>query len=332
MKLFRTVVEIPESRTKLDYEASSMWIGSCFTENIGSRLKELKFPHELNPFGILYNPASINNSLRILTGGTTFTEKDLRYGNGFWYSFSHHSSYSHPDREACLERINESITRAAGMLEKAKFLFITFGTARVFQLKENGEIVSNCHKIPHSHFDLKLLDAGEIVESYVKLIGQLKDLNPSLEIVFTLSPVRHWKDGAHGNQISKSTLLIAISRLVELFDNVSYFPAYEIIMDELRDYRFYDEDMLHINKQGVDYIWEKFQGAYLSPSTIPLIKEITAIRLGTEHRPFNPAGRQHQIFMLKILERISAVEKLIPSADFSRERKIIEHMLEEHHD
>ena len=331
MKLFRTVVEIPESRTKLDYETGSMWIGSCFTENIGSRLKELKFPHEVNPFGILYNPASINNSLKILTDGRMFTEKDLRYGNGLWYSFSHHSSYSHPERDACLERINESITRAAGMLKKAKLLFITFGTARVFQLKENGEIVSNCHKIPASHFDRVLLDVEEIVESYSSLINRLKEFSPDLRIVFTISPVRHWKDGAHGNQISKSILLLAVSRLEELFDNVSYFPAYEIIMDELRDYRFYDEDMLHINKQGVDYIWEKFQEAYLSPSSKPVIKEITAIRLGTQHRPFNPTSRQHQMFMLKILERIAAVEKLIPDADFSNEKNTIEKILEEKH-
>lgn len=327
---FRTIVDIPASRHKIDYGTLSLWTGSCFTENIGLRLRELKFPHAVNPFGILYNPASIKNSLSILVEGRRFNPEDLRYGNGLWYSFSHHTSFSHPDREHCLEKINERISGAREVLRKAGLLFVTFGTARVFRLRETGEIVSNCHKLPHSWFDHILLDAGHIAESWAGLISEMAAFNPALQIVFTLSPVRHWKDGAHGNQVSKATLLLAISKLRETFGNVAYFPAYEIVMDELRDYRFYDEDMLHINNQGVSYIWERFSEAYISPSAFPVMKEVRAIRQAIEHRPFNPSTVQYRAFLEKMLERIKAAEKLIPSADFSGEKKFIATQLDRH--
>jgi hypothetical protein len=328
MKLFRTIVDVPESRHKIDYETASLWIGSCFTENIGSRLQALKFPHSVNPFGILYNPESILRSLSILTSGRKFAGDDLLYSNGLWYSFSHHSSFSHPDKDLCLAKINESIDHASGLLSKARILFITLGTARAFRLNETGEIVSNCHKLPGTLFSHILLDMDQIVQSYTRLVNSLKEFNPGLQIVFTVSPVRHWKDGATGNQVSKSTLILVIAKLREMFSNVSYFPAYEIIMDELRDYRFYDEDMLHVNKQGVDYIWEKFTGAFISPSAFPVLKEIMAIRQGTEHRPFNPSTEQHRHFLTKILGRIAAVEALVPSADFSKERARISEYLD----
>ena len=328
MKLFRTIVDVPESRHKIDYETESLWIGSCFTENIGSRLQSLKFPHSVNPFGILYNPESIRRSLTILTSGKMFTGDDLRYGNNLWYSFSHHSSYSHPDKDLCLAKINESINHASRLLREAKILFITFGTARAFRLNETGEIVSNCHKLPNTLFSHILLDTDQIVQSYTSLLNSLKKFNPGMQIVFTVSPVRHWKDGATGNQISKSTLIMVIAKLREMFNTISYFPAYEIIMDELRDYRFYEEDMLHVNKQAVDYIWEKFSESFISPSAFPVLKEIMAIKRGTEHRPFNPSTEQYRHFLTKILGRIAAVESLVPSADFSVERALIREYLD----
>jgi hypothetical protein len=328
MTSFRTIVDVPESRHKIDYDTSSLWIGSCFTENIGLRLQELKFPHALNPFGILYNPASIGNSLSILIKGRNFSPEDLRFGNGLWYSFSHHTSFSHPDRDACSGKINESINDSRTILEKAGLLFVTFGTARVFKLKETGEIVSNCHKFPHTWFDNILLEVDHIIEYWASIIDELAAFNPRLQIVFTLSPVRHWKDGAHGNQVSKSTLLLVISKLQESFGNVSYFPAYEIVMDELRDYRFYEEDMLHINNQGVNYIWERFSRSFISPSSYPIMKEVRSIRQAIDHRPFNPSAVQYRTFLDKTLERIDAVEKLIPSADFSGEKQFISSQLD----
>lgn len=323
MNLFRTVVDVPESECKLDYENSSVWMGSCFTENIGSRLKQLKFSTEVNPFGILYNPESIRNSISLLSDKRFFTEKDLRYGNNLWYSFHHHSIYSHPDREICIERINKSIENASGLLKNAGFLFITFGTARVYQLKETGQIVSNCHKLPHKLFSHILMDTDKIISSYRLLIENLQKFNPAIKLVFTLSPVRHLKDGATGNQVSKSTLMLAISELQDAFDNVFYFPAYEIVMDELRDYRFYEEDMLHINKQGVDYIWKKFMNSFFTASTQSLVNDIAAVKQAIDHRPFNPATEKHHLFLKNLLEKISFIEKSVPTADFSKEKREI---------
>ncbi len=320
MKLFRLVVDVPESRHKLDYQIPSLWMGSCFTENIGSRLKQLKFPSEVNPFGVLYNPESIRNSIYILTEKRLFTEKDLNYGNDLWYSFYHHSSFSHPDRVMCLVKINDRILKASSLFKNADFLFITFGTARAYRKKDDGKVVSNCHKLPHKNFSQVLLSVNEIVDSYINIINHLRDFNPGLKLVFTISPVRHWKDGATGNQVSKSTLMLAIAKLVETFDHVSYFPAYEIIMDELRDYRFYADDMLHISNQGVDYIWKKFTASFLGPASLPLVKEITSIKQGIEHRPFNPSTEKHRLFLRALLDRIAAFEMSVPSADFSAEK------------
>ena len=327
MTLFRTVVEIPDNKEKLSYKTPSLWMGSCFTENIGSRLSNLKFPCMVNPFGVLYNPLSIMNSLLLLAEERLFSESDLYYGNELWYSFYHHSSFSHPEKSVCLSGINEGISSASKLLRDAKFLFITFGTARVYRLKETGFVVSNNHKLPHNNFDHSLLEVDEIVRSYKKLIEQLTSLNPVLSIVFTLSPVRHWKDGATGNQISKSTLMIAISKLVDSFYNVYYYPAYEIVMDELRDYRFYSDDMLHISSRGVDYIWTRFTETFFDQSVFRVVKEITAILRGLEHKPFNPSTDKHRQFLRMLLYRISSVERSLPESDFSDEKRIIRHLL-----
>lgn len=329
MILFRTPVNVPESKYKLDYETPSLWIGSCFTENIGSRLSRMKFPVAINPFGIIYNPVSVKNSLAILLERRLFTEKDLFFSNGLWNSFFHHTEYSDPNLENCLQNINKEITHAHEFLKKSRFLFITFGTARVYQLKTNGSTVSNCHKLPHSNFNRKLLEVDEIVSLYIDLIDKLTKFNPGIKVVFTISPVRHWKDGAEGNQVSKSSLVLVIYRLREMFGNVLYFPAYEIVMDELRDYRFYDRDMLHVNDQGVDYIWEKFMDAFISPAAFPVIKKIVSINQGIGHRPFKPDAKDYREFLSKLLDKISEVERVIGSADFSKERLYIEQRIQD---
>jgi len=295
-------------------------MGSCFTENIGSRLKELKFPAEVNPFGVLYNPVSIKNSVEILMEGRKFTGSDLNYGNGLWYSFSHHSSFSHADRDTCVKNINVAIDRASRVLEKAAFLFITFGTARVYRLRETSVSVSNCHKLPHDRFSHLLLTVDEIVDSYVPFINKLKSFNRGLRIVFTVSPVRHWKDGANGNQVSKATLILAVSKLVGIFEDAAYFPAYELVMDDLRDYRFYEKDMIHINDQGVDYIWRRFVKSFIGRDQEPLMKEVAGIMQGVKHRPFNPLSEQYLGFLNNLLGQMSKIEKSNRLIDFSDER------------
>ena len=323
MSRFRTIVEVEKCSRKIDHNTFSLWLGSCFTENIGANLARLKFPVDINPFGVLYNPVSISNSLSILVNEKLFTEQDLFYSNGLWNSFYHHSSFSDPDRDVCLQKINDSIKTSSGILEKSDFLFITFGTARVYQLKETGHIVSNNHKLPHNKFTQKLLSVDDIAGNYSMLIKELSNFNKNLQIVFTVSPVRHWKDGATGNLVSKSTLMLAIDEITRAFNSASYFPAYELVMDDLRDYRFYDDDMIHINRQGVDYIWKKFSDAYISDASLPLIKEILAIKQGLDHRPFNPSGPDYHLFLANILARIGEVEMSGTSIDFSPEKEII---------
>ncbi len=326
--LFRLVVEVGKSSIRLDYNTPSLWIGSCFTENIGSHLQELRFPAGVNPFGVLYNPESIRQSLMILAEEKEFTAGDLRFGNDLWYSFSHHTSFSDPDRDACLRNISESVEKASALLRKARFLFLTFGTARAYRLKETGQVVSNCHKLPHSMFDHELLSAGDITSSYTALISKLSEINPGINIILTLSPVRHWKDGPTENLVSKSVLMVSIAGLAERFDNVSYFPAYEIVMDELRDYRFYEEDMIHINRAGVDYIRKRFMECFVDPAALPLVKEIKGILQGVGHRPFNPSTENHRRFLRSLLDRIGRFEKVVPAAGLSTEREKILHDLE----
>jgi hypothetical protein len=328
MSRFRTVVEVEKSSRRIDHNTFSLWMGSCFTDNIGANLSRLKFPADINPFGVLYNPVSISNSLSILVNEQLFTEQDLFYSKGLWNSFYHHSSFSDPDREVCLQKVNDGIKRSSGILEKAVFLFITFGTARVYRHKETGLVVSNNHKLPHNKFTQELLRVEEIVGNYNLLIKELRKFNKDLHVVFTLSPVRHWKDGATGNLISKSTLMLAIDEITRAFNSISYFPAYELVMDDLRDYRFYDEDMIHINRQGVDYIWKKFSEAYISNASSPLIKEILSIQQGLAHRPFNPTGPDYHLFLANILARIGEVEMSGTPIDFSPEKKIIGERLE----
>ncbi|MGF1585166.1 MAG: GSCFA domain-containing protein [Bacteroidales bacterium] len=329
MSRFRTIVEVEKCSRRIDHNTFSLWLGSCFTENIGVNLARLKFPVDINPFGVLYNPVSISNSLSILINEKVFTVEDLFYSNGLWNSFSHHSSFSDPDRDVCIQKINEGIKKSSEILEKAVFLFVTFGTARIYRHKETGLVVSNNHKLPHNTFTQELLTVEEIVGNYNLLIRELRKLNKDLQIVFTVSPVRHWKDGATGNLISKSTLMLAIDQLTSVFESASYFPAYELVMDDLRDYRFYDEDMIHINRQGVDYIWKKFSDAYISDSSLPLVKEILAIKQGLDHRPFNPSGPDYQLFLANILARIGEVEMSGTSIDFSPEKELIRSWLKD---
>lgn len=272
---------------QLDYETPLMLIGSCFVENIGAKLEYFRFKTDINPCGIVYNPSSVAETLKLLLGDTYFTEADLRYHQGRWVSFSHHGRFSDPDVSVCLQRINSRLAESRIHLKKSKILVLTWGTAWVFRHRGSGRIVSNCHKFPAADFERYRLTVEEIVSEYEQLFTQIGTAFPGLKILFTVSPIRHWKDGAHGNQLSKAVLHLAIDRLMNLFDRVSYFPSYEIVMDELRDYRFYAEDMLHINQQGIDYIWEKFGDLYIGEETREMMKKIDRLNKCLLHRPLS---------------------------------------------
>lgn len=284
----QTIIKLEKPEFKIGYDTRMMMLGSCFVENIGEKLDYFKFDVDINPCGIVYNPVSVANTLQILMEGKRFTRNDLLQNGDRWVSFSHHGSFSDRDPLRCLQKMNERLELSSAHFAQTDVLVITWGTAWVYRYRQSGQLVSNCHKFPSASFDRFRLGIADIVNLYSDLLPRLKESNPRLKVLFTVSPIRHWKDGAHGNQLSKAVLLLAIDELMQRFDFVSYFPSYEIVMDELRDYRFYAEDMLHISPQGVDYIWEKFKGQYFTTETLDFMKRIDKLNKILLHRPSDP--------------------------------------------
>ena len=320
MDTFRTEVLPAGYPWKLSYHSDSFFIGSCFTQHIGVKMRELKFRTEINPFGVVYNPLSVKNSLEILLQKREFSENDLQFNNHRWFSFYHHSSFSHTEKSLCLSNINSKIISASRFLYKADFLFITFGTARVFTRNETGKVVSNCHKLPSSDFTRRLLTVDEIVKEYSILFKYLFDKKPDLKVILTLSPIRHWKDGAEGNQISKATLILAINQLIEMRKNVFYFPSYEIMMDDLRDYRYYADDMIHLSPLAINYIWEKFSKSVFDLETLKLIPRIQKINKALSHTPFDASSKSYKNFARKTLDEINTLERENQFLEFTEEK------------
>jgi len=323
---FFTEIKIPDFPWKMDYSKSMMFFGSCFSENIGQKLLDLKFSIDLNPFGILYNPISIANSLKLLMEKKIFTESDLFQDQGQWNSFYHHSRFSDINREEALEKINSRIAQSHEFLSKADFLLITFGTSWVYEFRETSQVVSNCHKIPSAAFKRFRLDVTEITEVYSVLMEELLKFNPKLKVIFTVSPIRHWKDGAVENQVSKAVLLLAIDRLLNARENTygKYFPSYEIMMDELRDYRFYAEDMIHISSVGIDYIFERFSKIMMSVESLQIAREVVKIRKAVLHRPVNSTSPEYKKFLLYNLEEINKLTNNFPYLNFMNEKMHLE--------
>ena len=297
----QTKITVAAPDFSIDYNSRLMMLGSCFAENMGSKFSYYKFDVDVNPCGIIYNPLSVANVLRLLVEGKRFEKNDLREVGGKWVSLFHHGAFSSADPDECLHRINDRLTKATGELRTLDLLVITWGTAWVYKYIPENIIVSNCHKIPSREFERSRLSVEDIVREYLVLIERLREINPGLRILFTVSPIRHWKDGAHGNQLSKATLLLAIDRLREEIQHVYYFPAYEIVLDELRDYRFYAEDMLHVSGFTVDYIWERFLYSFISPEVFGLMNQIGRINKGVAHRPFEPQSEEYQRLVKKML-------------------------------
>ncbi len=310
----KTEVILPVFSLELSYRHRSMMMGSCFTESIGNYLQELLFPVEVNPFGILYNPFSIANSLDILMDGKTFKENDVFYANGLWNSFYHHSRFSDPDLQQCLKNINNKIEEAAKTLRECNLLFLTFGTAWVFEDLRSHEIVSNCHKLPASEFRRYRLSPEIIKDRWIGLINKLLIINPSINLIFTVSPIRHLKDGEHENQLSKASLLIAIDEICNHFgrERISYFPSYEIVLDELRDYRFYSSDMVHLTDLAIEIVREKFSGAFIKKEDMKIALEIEKLRAALNHRPIHPERENHQQFINNQIEKINLMKVNYP--------------------
>jgi hypothetical protein len=283
---------------RITYRDTSVWIGSCFTSNTGEAMKLLKFHCAVNPFGALYNPASILSALQMLLGKTLLSPEDLFDFNELWFSFRFHGSFSDIDKSKALVKMNEQLSFASDKLYDSKYLFITFGTAEVFRLRTSGEIVGNCHKLPSANFIHERLSIEEIVKPYTDFINNTTKILPELKMVFSVSPVRHLKNGAHNNQINKSILVLAIDKLTNLFpDRCFYFPAYEIVIDELRDYRFYEKDMCHLSETAIDYIKKVFIDSMLNEQDSKIVQEVKNLNSARAHRPFNTETSSYRKFV-----------------------------------
>jgi len=282
--LFRTPIYFPKAEKLIETKDNILFIGSCFADNMGKFMEEARFQVMVNPFGVLYNPASIAWTIESLLKPFDANELEFEFCNGLWHSFFYHGKFSHPIQEETISYINKKTVETRLFLKKTDFLVLTFGTSYVYEHKEKMFIVANCHKFDASLFNRYMLEPEEIIEKYTDLIVNLRVFNPTLKIILTVSPVRHLKDGAHGNQISKSVLLLALEKIVNRFENVTYFPAYEVVMDELRDYRFYSSDMIQPNEVAIKYIWEKFVNTYFSNEAIDFNRQVQKIIKARNHR------------------------------------------------
>ena len=300
MKLQTQIPLKKETRNAIDYNSKVLLLGSCFSENIGDKLSYYKFQSLQNPFGILFHPKAIENLITNAINEKEYSEKDLTFQNERWHCFDAHSSLSAADKNELLNNLNSTISSTKKQLEEATHIVITLGTSWVYRFIETDKIVANCHKIPQKKFLKELLSVDEISESLEAILVLLKSINKNIQILFTVSPVRHLKDGFIENTQSKAHLISAIHNILN-GGYAFYFPSYEIMMDELRDYRFYAEDMIHPNKTAINYIWEKFVASWFSEDTLLTMKDVDVIQKGLSHRPFNENSVQHQQF-LKNLE------------------------------
>lgn len=314
---FSTQIPIAKSNHPIDYNSKIVSLGSCFAVNIGQKFDYFKFRNTTNPFGVLFHPLALEKFIGYAVENKHFTESDVFEHNELWHCFDAHSDLSHTDKDTLLSNLNSVCSSANAKLKEASHLIITLGTAWVYRNLESGNLVANCHKAPQKQFTKELLSVDAIKQSLENIIKIAKQVNPDIHIIFTVSPVRHIKDGFTENQWSKANLISALHETVNNEpQTTNYFPSYEIMMDELRDYRFYAEDMIHPTGVAVDYIWERFTEAYITPQAQDTMKLTDSIQKGLSHRPFNPDTVQHAAFVSKLNDKISALQKQHPHISF----------------
>lgn len=323
-----TRIDLPAPPFAFAYSDRLLLLGSCFAENIGQKLHRYKFPVDINPFGTLYNPCSIASAVGILKNDKLYTPADLFRHNEQFHSFDHHSRFSSFSEQTCLDAINRRLAESREKLPTTCVTIITLGTAFVYRLKESGRIVANCHKLPEKQFDRYRLEVAEITEALRTVCRGLWEIQPAMRFIFTVSPIRHGRDGAHANQLSKASLLLAVDALVREYPvSVSYFPAYELMMDELRDYRFYAGDMVHPSELAIEYIWERFVSCYLDSSSLGVMKEWEKIARALAHRPFDEHGEAYQKFIVQTLLKMERITRKFPSFDIRNEIDLLKSKL-----
>lgn len=303
---FRTEVEIPNSSKKIDIEDQIFSIGSCFSTEMTDLLKHGQLQTFNNPFGTLFNPFSINHAVFKLHNAEFYEEGDLISFNEEVISLDHHTSFNTRFVHQTLDKINSQIEAGNQFLRKTSWIIITYGTSHIYEFLPKNKLVSNCHKIPARYFEKRLLTHLELTDSIYETVVNLTDIaKDGVQIVFTVSPVRHTKDGMVENNLSKAKLITAIHEILPQFENCHYLPAYEILIDDLRDYRFYKEDLIHPNNQAINYIWEKFGNAYFSDETMDFIEENSKITRSLDHKTADVKDPKYQEFLGKLKERIS---------------------------
>jgi lysophospholipase L1-like esterase len=298
-------------------------LGSCFAENIAEKLDYFKFENTCNPFGIIFNPVSIEKIIHKAVNQELFTEKDIFFHNERWHCFDVHSDLSNMNKEELLNDLNQLLQSTKQQLQEATHIIITYGTSWVYRNIATNQIVANCHKVPQAAFSKEILSVETIEKSIQNTMNFIQKINPNVSFIFTVSPVRHLKDGFVENQLSKAHLISAIHQILKISIGVppsgaegAYFPSYEIMMDELRDYRFYAEDMIHPNTVAIDYIWERFSETTISEESHSIMKEVETIQKGLQHRPFNPNSESHQQFLSKLQDKITRLQKRFPKIQF----------------
>ncbi len=314
MKL-QTKIPIIKAATVIDYNSKILLVGSCFAQNLGVKLAHHKFQIFENPLGILFHPKAIAKMFRYAITQEKYTDADVFFLNERWHCFDVHSSLSNPSKDDLLATINGKLEELSTYLKTTTHIVLTLGTAWGYRHMKTQNFVANCHKTPQQEFSKELSPAMEIEESLQKIITLVHTHNSKVKFILTVSPIRHLKDGFVENQRGKSHLIGAVHHTVNS-KNVTYFPAYEVMMDELRDYRFYGEDMIHPNQTAVDYIWERFKATWISEKVYAVLDEIAAIQKGLQHRPFNEKSKQHQFFLKGIAEKITNIRKTYPHIIF----------------
>lgn len=321
---FRLTFPVAPLEPAIQYSDKLLLSGSCFAEEIGALLQQHKFNTLMNPNGILFNPLSIAQSMQSYLDGKRYGKEELFLHEDLWHSWDHHSRFSSPSPDETLHAINQSQAAAGQRLKEADWLIITLGSAFVYQLKENNRIVANCHKVPDAAFYKRLLTADEIIAALDNMMHRLFFSNRKVNILFTVSPVRYVRDGAVENNLGKAVLLQAVHHLVNKFDRLFYFPAYELVIDDLRDYRFYKEDLVHPNELAIRYVWDHFTAACLHPDGQGLLAQVKDLLRARQHRPFNPRTPQHRQFLAAYLKKAQALAAVHPFLDLREELRYFE--------
>lgn len=307
--LFRTELHIPPSTFNIKHDQQIFLVGSCFSQNIGERLQNYKFKSISNPFGTIFHPLAIAKILDYTIHNNHIKISDLIFNQGIFVHTDFHSSMGDTDRNAALVKINDTIGNLHLLLKDVKYLFITLGTSIGYRLKSNESIVANCHKLPSDLFIKEDTELTVLAEKFGEALEKMIVINNEIKIILTVSPVRHIKDGIIENQRSKAKLLLLSEIMTNTYKNVHYFPAYEWMMDDLRDYRYYDKDLIHPSEQAIDFIWEKFSNHFFDENTNNIINKIDKIKNALNHRPFNPNSNEHQLFLNNLHNEIDILEK-----------------------